>query len=126
MLENFAAKEADLLSTIEDLKSKIHMEDLPKIQELEQTQEQLLSDLKEISGDCEHLRQENETLENKLNNQKQEMEEIIDVKDDQIMKLQDVNEECTKVRAELEEKEKQDVGHLQEWFEELERVSIHT
>lgn len=123
LIENFAKKEEDLVTEIEELKSQIHLENIPRIQELESTQEQLYKDCKEISEDCENLKLENESLQKKIDEQKTEMDEIIDVKDEQIMKLQEVNDEYTKVRTTLEDKERQDQEHLQECFEELERVT---
>lgn len=99
---------------INALKNQLHHEAEPKIQSLEKEINDLLSDLNTISNEVETLKSENEMMDQKLSSQISESEEIIEVKDTQIRKLQEVNKRLSLSIEEYETREKAKIKELQE------------
>lgn len=112
--KEYEKREIQQREQIHELKDRLHREAEPKIQGLEKEINDLLSDLNTISNEAEALKTENELMEQKLSSQISESDEIIEVKDTQIRKLQEVNKRLSLSIEEYETREKAKIKELQE------------
>lgn len=112
--KEFQQKENELREKLRISDHILKNEAEPRIEHLEKEMSELISELNALTADIEALKTENDCLKQRIEEEGERSEEIIEVKDGQIKQLKDCNQRLSATIEEYESKERVTIGELKE------------